>query len=231
MSERQLLIDAGNTRVEWQLREGTALRGEGALCLEAVSTLPEGPGSLFLSSVLRPLRESELLRSLEALGWPCRPQSAGRSFCRSGRCVQCTHRRQPYRGGQARGRQDRARTRAGATGALPEYGWRSGRVGVVLGCLSGTGASYGRCRGSGVAAAGHGIYFRGGSAGHDAVGASSNDCPHWRRRGSASAGTAAAPAWPCGQAGTWTGTRGASRPGRDSLRAPPGLPKLLPAPP
>jgi len=69
MSERQLPIDAGNTRVKWQLREGTALRGEGALCLEAVSTLPEGPGLLFLSSVLRPLRESELLRSLEALGW------------------------------------------------------------------------------------------------------------------------------------------------------------------
>lgn len=64
-----MLIDAGNTRVKWQLREGTALRGEGALCLEAVSTLPEGPGLLFLSSVLRPLRESELLRSLAALGW------------------------------------------------------------------------------------------------------------------------------------------------------------------
>lgn len=80
MSERQLLIDAGNTRVKWQLREGTALRGEGALCLEAVSTLPGGPGSLFLSSVLRPLRESELLRSLEALGWPWSPSERGAFF-------------------------------------------------------------------------------------------------------------------------------------------------------
>ena len=80
MSERQLLIDAGNTRVKWQLREGTALRREGALCLEAVSTLPEGPGSLFLSSVLRPLRESELLRSLEALGWPWSPSERGAFF-------------------------------------------------------------------------------------------------------------------------------------------------------
>ena len=80
MSERQLLIDAGNTRVKWQLREGTAQRGEGALCLEAVSTLPEGPGSLFLSSVLRPLRESELLRSLEALGWPWSPSERGAFF-------------------------------------------------------------------------------------------------------------------------------------------------------
>ena len=174
MSERQLLIDAGNTRVKWQLREGTAQRGEGALCLEAVSTLPEGPGSLFLSSVLRPLRESELLRSLAARGWTLVYQAAS------------TH---PFPG-------------------LPGYGWRSGRVGVVLGSLSGAGASYGRRRGSGVAAAGHGIYFRGDSAGYDTVGASSNDCPHWQRRGSASAGTAAAPAWPCGQARTWTGTRG-----------------------
>lgn len=69
MSERQLLIDAGNTRVKWQLREGPALRGEGALSLEAASTLPKGPGVLFLSSVLRPDRESELLRAIKALGW------------------------------------------------------------------------------------------------------------------------------------------------------------------
>ena len=199
MSERQLLIDAGNTRVKWQLREGMALRGEGALCLEAVSTLPEGPGSRFFRSSCARFGNRNCLDRSRPWAGLGRPQSAGRSSCRSRRCGQCTHRRLPYCRGQARGRLDRARTRPGATGALPEYGWRSVRVGVVLGCLSGTGASYGRRRGSGVAAAGHGIYFRGGSAGHDAVGASSNDCPHWRRRGSASAGTAAAPAWPCGQ--------------------------------
>lgn len=69
MSERQLLIDAGNTRVKWQLWEGPVLRGLGALSLEAASTLPEGPGALFLSSVLRPGLESELLRAMEAQGW------------------------------------------------------------------------------------------------------------------------------------------------------------------
>jgi type III pantothenate kinase len=69
MSERQLLIDAGNTRVKWQLWEGPVLRGQGALSLEAASTLPEGPGALFLSSVLRPGLESELLRAMEAQGW------------------------------------------------------------------------------------------------------------------------------------------------------------------
>jgi len=69
MSERQLLIDAGNTRVKWQLWEGSVLGGEGALSLGAASTLPEGPGALFLSSVLRPERESELLRAMEAQGW------------------------------------------------------------------------------------------------------------------------------------------------------------------
>ena len=69
MSERQLLIDAGNSRVKWQLWEGWALRREGALSLEGASTLPEGPGVLFLSSVLRPDRESELLSAIEALGW------------------------------------------------------------------------------------------------------------------------------------------------------------------
>lgn len=69
MSKRQLLIDAGNTRVKWRLRDGTALREEGALSLEAVSTVPPGPGALFLSSVLRPDRESELLTLLEARGW------------------------------------------------------------------------------------------------------------------------------------------------------------------
>lgn len=69
MSERQLLIDAGNTRVKWQLWEGPVLRGQGALSLEAASTFPEGPGALFLSSVLRPGLESELLRAMEARGW------------------------------------------------------------------------------------------------------------------------------------------------------------------
>lgn len=69
MSERQLLIDAGNTRVKWQLWEGPVLRGQGALSLEAASTLPEGPGAVFLSSVLGPGRESELLRATEAQGW------------------------------------------------------------------------------------------------------------------------------------------------------------------
>ena len=69
MSERQLLIDAGNTRVKWQLWEGAAIRGEGALALEAVSALPPGPGALFLSSVLHPDRESGLIASLQALGW------------------------------------------------------------------------------------------------------------------------------------------------------------------
>jgi type III pantothenate kinase len=69
MSERQLLIDAGNTRLKWQLRLGAAVQEEGALSLEAVSTIPPGPGALFLSSVLRPDRESELLTLLEARGW------------------------------------------------------------------------------------------------------------------------------------------------------------------
>lgn len=69
MSERQLLIDAGNTRVKWQLSEGGSVRGEGALTLEAVSTLPAGPGALYLSSVLHPDRESGLITVLEARGW------------------------------------------------------------------------------------------------------------------------------------------------------------------
>ncbi len=69
MSERQLLIDAGNTRVKWQLWDGSALLGEGAEVREAVSILPPGPGALFLSSVLHPDRESGLITVLLALGW------------------------------------------------------------------------------------------------------------------------------------------------------------------
>lgn len=218
---------------------------------------------LFLSSVLRPLRESELLRSLAALGWTLVFQAAS------------TH---PFPG-LAPGYHEPARLGVDrwlalvalrARGVLPSLVVDAGSA-LTVDCLTAEGrheggwivpglalaqralfqgtdgvrGEWGWCWDAPQAPARHtaaavaqgllqqamALHFRGGSAGHDTVGASSNDCPHRRRRGSASAGTAAAPAWPCGQARTWTGTRGASRPGRDPLRPPLGLPTLPPAPP